>query len=434
MRRRRTLQTVLAAVIIAAPVASAASASAAEQLPVLPETRCDIAASTAGTSVRVGTVTEDLGTGRVNGARVPADGRVDDTWTVPAKSPDYAYDIAPHPAWLAVTDADWINSRPDYASTGTSGPVVVDTDAVLGPIATLQPVGPISLLPSKTTFRAKFTVPPQSFLNRLNLSYAADNGVTFKLNGVVIGGYDPPTADASAFQQARPLVYTGPLLREGLNYLDAVVTDYGVATGLLVRGGYDGCRVLWTEPGICVDVSETQVVAYAPRPIDLSTGSQNGTPDPIGAVDSKWHSVTNFTFPNAYSVTPHPAWITSLSANWIHERPSASTSGMGVRTYSYEVAFTVGDHATYQDLNLRWAADDTAKIFLNGVLIASGGSYPNLTPLYWTGVFNAGTNVLRAEVTDTGLHVSGLLVEGGARVCYNDRVKTVTDSILRSES
>lgn len=425
MRRRRTLHAALALVVLAAPAVTATSAVAADApaAPVLEETRCDIAAQTAGASVRVGTVSEDLTSGLYDTGGLIPHTQVDDTWTVPAKTPVDAYSIAKHPAWLTPVASNWINARTTYASGGTAGPIELGpVEAVLGPVGdtvTISPPDAGPLLATKTTFRATFDIPRQSYLNRLELNYAADNGVTFLLNGVPIGGYDPPVADPTAFQQERSLVYAGPLLVEGTNVLDAAVTDYGVATGLLVRGGYRGCQVQWVEPGICLEIGDTSVVAYAPAPIDLNTGGSNGSRDAIGTVDGKWRSVRTGVAQDAYSVTPYPGWFNALStANWIHETRTPTTGGIG-RTYVYEVRFTVGSGATYSDLDLRWAADDTARFSINGTPIPTVGSFRTLTPLHWVGPLNAGTNVLRAEVVDSGLVASGLLVEGGARVCYN---------------
>ena len=120
---------------------------------------------------------------------------------------------------------------------------------------------------------------------------------------------------------------------------------------------------------------------------------------------------------------------------------AASTSGTSVRVGTVEKDLTTArDDGTgspvhrrqrrvYSDLDLRWAADDTARFYINSSPIPTVGSYSTLTPLHWVGPLNAGTNNLRVEVVDSGLVASGLLVEGGARVCYDRTVKAVTDSI-----
>ncbi|HEX8002140.1 MAG TPA: hypothetical protein VF519_05545 [Mycobacteriales bacterium] len=432
MRLRRTISTALAVAAITAPVVTAAGASAAEPIGPVELSRCDISADTDRLSVRVATVASDLTTGRddATGSPIPYT-QVDDTWTIPAKAPDDAYSIAKHPAWIAPASGNWINSRTDYTSTGTPATIsvglqpveVVPPDAVTTSVDSIRLAGTsvgvaLPVGGSTTVFDAAFTVPAQSYLNRLDLRVAADNDVILRLNGTVIGTI--VSAGSTAFTQEWPFAYTGTAFKTGVNHLTAEVTDYGVATGLLVRGGYSGCQVAWVEPGICVRVSTTGYTTYAPAPIRLDTGSHNGIRDAIGAVDSKWHSVTNWTFPDAYSVSAYPGWFDQLTtANWIHERPDPRTGSLGtVRTYAYEVEFNVSPGATYQDLDLRWAADDTARFYLNGTLIPTAGSYQTLTPLHWTGTFNTGVNTLRVEVVDTGLVASGLLVEGGARVCY----------------
>jgi hypothetical protein len=403
----------------------------------LPDTRCSAAVSASqGVAVAVGTVTDDVttaldehGTGTAIAPTLH-----DDEWRV-VSTGNLAYSVARHSAWVPAATGNWINSRADYQSTGGGVVVVGPIDAVtVRDLASLSvkaldsvvvgPVGPS--LPTKTTFRTTFDVPANSYLNRLDLRYAADNGVTFYLNGVPIGGFDPSPADVTAFNQERPLAYAGPLIQDGTNVLDAVVTDYGVATGLLVRGGYNGC-VAWTRgPGVCLDIVESQVYAWPAQHTDLSTGSTGGVRDAIGTIDTDWHSRRVFTQPNAWSVAPYNGWLnnSSLSANWIHEAPNASTGSIG-RTYVYDINFTVGPNATVQDLDFRYAADDNARFYLNGTLIGTGGNWWSLTPFHWNGLFNTGNNVLRVEVLDTGLVASGLLVQGGANVCYK-RIATAS--------
>lgn len=413
MRRSRTIHAALALVVMAAPAAMATSAYAAEPLPpdTIALTQCDIAAQAAGTTVKVATAGTDLTTGRDNGTgAVITAGQRDDTWRVPANPPDNrAFSITKHAAWMTPVAGNWVNSRADYNSTGTGGP-----------------------LATRTTFRATFDVPRQSFLNRLDLMFAADNGATFFLNGVPIGGFDPVVADVAAFQREHPLVYAGPLIREGRNVLEAQVTDYGVATGLLVRGGYQGCAVTWIEPGICVEIGDAAVYTYAPRPIDLATGSDDGIPYAPGLIDDEWTTPTTLSG-HVYAVAPYStAWYGgSTTASWVHVSDDVRTSSLG--TYRYRIEFTVGNGATYQDLDLRWAADNDVAFLLNGVPIGGGSgavtsNFNTLHPLHWNGVFVAGTNVLEAVVTDYGV-ASGLLVEGGARVCYDDRAATVGEIV-----
>ena len=438
MRRSRTLRAALALTVFAAPVAMTGSAYADEPIAAvggrdiaLPDlqTRCDLSAyASPGVALDVGMVTRDLTTARYNpaGGAIPHT-NVDDTWTVPAKSPDDAYSIQKHPNWIApAANSNWINSRPDFNSTGTGG-VSVEDDLAIGEllatdgaVPAVKIATPLPVLPTRTTFRATFDVYEQSYANRLDLWYAADNGVTFYLNGTPIGGFDPAGADPTAFQQERPLAYAGPLIQDGTNVLDAVVTDYGVATGLLVRGGYSGCVVRYAVEGTCLDIQENAVYATAPQRIDLNTGSQGGSRDAYGTVDSKWRSVRFWTAPDAYSVAPYNGWFNNLTtANWIHEQPSAGTGSLGM-TYAYEITFPVGVNLNTAEIDVDFAADDTARFYLNNTLIGAGGNWGALTPFNWAGAFNPGTtNRLRVEVVDSGLVASGLLVQGEARVCYN---------------
>lgn len=442
-RRSRALHTALVLCVLAAPAAMAGGAYAAEPIgPIgtvdvaLPEpTRCDLAAhASPGVMLQVGMYSRDLTTARSDstGLAIPHT-QVDDTWTVPAKSPDDAFSIARHTAWVpAAANSNWINSRPDYQSTGTgvSGGTPLDeviaieagpTDAATPAIAVPEAAVPLPALPSKTTFRATFTVPQQSYLNRLDLTYAADNGVTFYLNGYPIGGFDPTVADVTAFNQERPLAYTGHLLQEGVvNVLDAVVTDYGVATGLLVRGGLSGCLVRYAVAGTCLDVQDNGVYAYPPVRHDISTGSQNGVRDAYGAVDTKWRSVRFWTAPNAYSVKPYNGWFGNLTtANWIHEWPNPSTSG-AVTTFKYEIDVPITAPVLSVQIAGRFAADDSAVFrFVNGPVVATGGTWSTTAPLQWAGTLSPGLHKLRADVTDSGLVASGLLVMAEVRICYS---------------
>lgn len=433
MRRSRTLRAALVLTVLAAPAATAASAYADEPIAIaIPETPCQVSLSASpGVDVAVAPTSEDVTTGYDDstGAAILPTLR-DDEWIV-VSTGNEAYSIAKHSAWIAAATGNWINSRSDYQSTGGGG-VVGPVDEVLSTESSVSlqaigtgGVGPVEpSLPGTTRFRTTFDVRDNSYLNRLDLTYAADNGVTFYLNGAPIGGFDPAGADPTAFQQERPLAYAGPLIRVGTNVLDAVVTDYGVATGLLVRGRYSGCLAWSRGPGVCLDFTESHVYAWPAQNIDLSTGSNGGSPHAIGTVDDDWHSRRVFTQTNAYSVSPYNGWFNQITtANWIHETPNPSTGAIG-RTYVYDIEFTVGANATYQDLRFDYAADDTARFYLNGVLIGAGGNWRTLTPFQWNGVFNTGTNVLRVEVLDSGLVASGLLLQGGANVCYQRGITT----------
>jgi hypothetical protein len=470
LRRRRTYQAVLILALAAAPLAAPAASQAADET-----TRCDIAVQSESSSVGTRTITHDLGTGEQNLVR-DAYGTVDTKWRVVAPTAGPAYSVAPNAAWVDVPGHNWINVRNTNASSGGTAVVSLDTDVALptGVVADTATIDlePIAVGTTTATFRTTFVLPAQSFLERLNLTYAADNGVRFKLNGIDIGGFSPTTASATAFNQLHTLAYAGPLLRAGTNNLDAIVTDYGVSTGLVVSGGYDGCAVDYVEPGVCISTSDTGVTTWAARRISLNTGAHGSVRDAYGAVDSKWTTVSPTPGP-AYSVAPYPGWYDdSTVANWIHRTADPRTGGGGVigeygdlvatlteagvsssssgiadvqaglpdvggttaaavQTYTYQVTFNVPSGVSYRDLDLRYAADNAVAFFLNGTPIGgiTGGTtnhtpFNQLHPLLWNGAgFRAGSNTLTAVVTDYGV-ASGLLVEGAARVCETPFIRT----------
>ena len=419
----RRLRVVLSAALLAA-AASGGLASAGQVIP-------SIRPCSSTTVNTFGPVFYDLGTGEQGGVPDPIPA-ADTRWDVVLPTAGDAYSITPHPAWTTVTNANWINSRTTYASSGT--PPTVNTTITL-PEGTSVTVAAGDVVTAYTT---TFTLVPEVINRVLNAEFAADNGARFYLNGHFIGAYDPPASASSAtqfaaFQQLHPLAYTGPWLQDGLNKLTAVVADRGVATGLLVRGGVDGCAVRGVTPTTCVDykpggtTGAGSVVTYSPAPIDLGTGEQGYVPDPIGSVDTKWRTGPLGTN-NAFSVTPHPAWVTSTTSNWISVSPTR-TATPGV--YTYRLDFAVPLDISYGGVLFQFAADNDVTFTLNGSPI--GGAVNSYGALQTISLASAplvpGTNTLIANVTEYGV-VTGLLVQGGAYVCRKPAIiKEVLDAI-----
>ena len=382
---------------------------------------------------------EDLGTGEDGGVK-HAIGTTDPDWVVhPGNGPTYS--ITPNGAWVVHPNANWINSKPSSSSGGTGGVEVGHTLTVGEPAPPISVTVGATILPKTTRFRTTFTLPNLAFKRSLSLTFAADNGVLFYLNGVPIGGYDPPLPangipDASAFTTLRTLAWAGAGFVNGVNNLDAVVTDYGVATGLIVIGSAEACQPGPVLGPICVEVNSThtELVAYSPAPFDLGTGESGYVPFAPGTVDDQWTTVAPAAGP-AYSVATYPGWVGSTSSSWINRTPSNTGALNGSRTY--RVTFPLGSGATYRDIDLWYAADNGVLFFLNGVPI---GGYDPPVPfngipvsaafnqkhhLVWTGGgFVTGTNVLTAVVSDYGV-ASGLLVEGGSHACYERRLSDI---------
>lgn len=310
-------------------------------------------------------------------------------WDVAAPVPGPAYSVTPHPAWVVATDADWINTQPTYDSTVTPN-----------------------------TFRTTFTLVPELLHRSLEIEFAADNGVTFYLNGGSIGGYDPPPGaplpdQLAAYQELHPLAYSGPLLQDGLNVLDAVVNDDGFATGLLVHGAVHGCAVRGLSPTTCVEASPTHVVTYSPASLDVHT-------------DATWRTGALGTGP-AYAVAPYPnSWYPPTApVTWISVAPDR----YGPAHTTYRTSFTLPADFSYGGVVLQFASDNDVAITLNGVPIggnAGGPADPSAFRLLHTislaqAPLVVGVNELRADVTDYGT-VTGFLLQGGVYACRTGEV------------
>ena len=425
--RHRPIRLVLSTLLLLTAVSSG-NASAGE---TIPRVKC-----VGGTPVNaIGPVFYDLGTGEQNNVPDPIPA-ADTRWDVIYPTAGDAYSITPHSAWTTVGNANWINRQTTYASSGQ--PAAADF-AVALPDGSAVTVAAGTAI---TAFSTTFTLVPEVVNRVLNVEFAADNGARFYLNGHFIGGYDPPVNDTLAnqylaFQQLHSLVYSGPWLQDGLNTFTAVVSDHGVATGLLVRGGVDGCAVRGADPTTCVDYKRGgttgagSVVTYSPMPIDLGTGEQNYVPDPLLSPDTKWRTGLTGTG-NAFSVAPYtPAWYSgSTTANWIS---IARDRRPGPGVYTYRIDFTVPSDISYGGLKFQYAADNDVAFSLNaGPVFAAGtNTFGSLTTVSLPSApLLPGTNTLYATVTDYGV-VSGLIVEGGAYVCRKPAVLAeVLDPIL----
>jgi hypothetical protein len=427
MRRSLPARIAVGAVLLA--LAPAVPASAA------PAAGCAVTSN----GVRLAPWSQDLGTGENGGVPDPIPS-ADADWTTVSPTAGPAYSITPNGAWVTSPNANWINSSTSSASGGSGG-VVVDVDvttpelsAPIAELAATRVSATLPIVPAKTTFRTTFDLPALSIARTLNLQFAADNGVTFTLNGVPIGGYDLPVPagtlpPAAAFNTLHTLVWSGAGFVDGVNTLDATVTDYGVATGLIVLGSANAC-----VPGVslyqgCVSVSKDHLsfVSYSPAPHDLGTGEAGSTPFTPGTRDDDWTTSAPVPGP-AFAVATYPGWATSTSSSWINSQASATAGLIPSRTYRVE--FPMYDLAQYHDLDLWFAADNGVTFFLNGTTFIGGydpavaaGAVPDVQAfrtkhhLVWNGAgFVAGTNVLTAVVSDYGV-ATGLLVEGGSHDC-----------------
>lgn len=415
MRRRRTLQALLALTAVTAATSLGGAAHADD-----PPTRCDLNVQTPGPGVTVTTIETDLSTGSTNGVR-DAYGTVDSPWRVTAPKAGPAYSIAPSGAWPTLPGVNWIGPKKTAESGGGVTPQ--------GP----GPIGPTPL-PAPTVYAASFQLPETSLLDRLTLTYAPDDGVVFKLNGVAIGGSPVVTATVPTIKS---FAYVGPLLKSGVNTLTAEVTDFGGTTGLLVLGKYEGCEVASLDPTACLSTTTDSVSTYVPKPVDVGTGEQGYVPDPIGSTDTKWFTAAPTRGP-AYSIDASYGWVTSTRSNWINDTPTqegnggdpptlAASSSTYPTTRTFEIEFTLTPGATRRVLDISYAADNEVSFYLNNGTTPIGGfpagnttdGFTSKRTLTWVNAgFVDGVNRLTAVVTDHGL-VRGLLVEGGVYSCHD---------------
>lgn len=154
-------------------------------------------------------------------------------------------------------------------------------------------------------------------------------------------------------------------------------------------------------------------VGDAAATLDLSTGQAS-------PIDQVWF-VSNGG--NAYTTPPNSSWILLAPANWIQPVASPTPASLGAGTFHYKTQFNVPDCAVSMSvrLNGQFAADNSAKAYFDGSLIASCGnscfassggapvsfSVPSITP---------GLHALEIHVTNAvstfGLNTAtGLIVD-----------------------
>lgn len=194
----------------------------------------------------------DLGTGEQNYVRDPM-GAVDTKWRTGPTGTGPAYSTWSSAWYSGSTISNWITGPP-------GGPGI-------------------------TRYQVTFDAGNAGTTGGLALRFAADNDVTFSLNGVEIGGYAGGPTDPSSFNQLHDLSVANVPLRPGPNVLEAVVTDYGGLTGLLVEGGAYVCRVVdalaqvgkeFVDPTMCPVLQSLNGVSFGPVLIKPGTGGTGG--------------------------------------------------------------------------------------------------------------------------------------------------------------
>lgn len=318
--------------------------------------------------------TIDLSTGTQDFSTVPF-GSFDNDWytvSTPTSGLGPAYSIAPHPSgWVTTPVANWID------------PFNTDGTSTLG----FDPAGPYQL-------QMQFVLDFDKMKDfQLEIDVAADNGATFELNGATIGS-------APGFSSFAHISVTDQSkFFNGVNFLNAYVDNLDRWMGLLVSGG----------------------VTYQNLIADVSTGTTNGNADPLGTIDPDWQVAVlpNQTGPApAFSIDANPGWVQPVGANWIDPYSNSSLLSDPPGSYEYALFFAC-DYANNHDfrLQMEFAADNEAQVFLNGSMIGSTSTFQNMTQLVVTNqlLFLDGVNLLRIKATNGstgGSNPTGILVTG----------------------
>jgi hypothetical protein len=150
-------------------------------------------------------------------------------------------------------------------------------------------------------------------------------------------------------------------------------------------------------------------VGDAAATLDLSTGQAS-------PIDQVWF-VSNGA--NAYTTQPNSQWILLTPSNWIQPVASPTPASLGAGTFKYKTQFNIPDCAVSMSvrLNGQFAADNSAKAYFDGSLIASCGSACFLSsggaPVSFSvPSIGPGLHVLEIDVTNTVSHF-GLYTDTG---------------------
>ncbi len=157
--------------------------------------------------------------------------------------------------------------------------------------------------------------------------------------------------------------------------------------------------------------------------VDLTTGfdQNSGAPIPARFADDDWKITSPAPVrPALVIAAPNSNWAAPVAGSqWIGSEAEFGTSIPGVIDYRLERCFCLDASARNIQLNLRFQADDTARVLLNNQPLSPfGGGYAG-TPLTvqrtgaaGDGLFVAGQNCVQIELRDTGAAVTGLTLGG----------------------
>jgi hypothetical protein len=364
------------------------------------------------------TVTINLSTGVVGQTGttlIPIEG-YDDDWQItfdPVIDPKHVYPTAP-PARAAVVVPTSYSAHIKWSSTlANSRWISGRGDSYMNLLPTPGP--------TVFTYEACFNLPPQFTSPVLTMQMRADDIVRqVLLNSTSLYLETNPKSLASATKAgsfAGPplaITYKGAGFQVGKNCVDVGVNDeQQMITGLNVVATvtYQGpCP----KSGTIVD-------------LDYRTGTTNGVKNALTAVDPKWTLIAEPSAPPgpAYSTgAVAGAWIANPPvANWIERIKNANPPADLPGVYKYQALMPSYNPGLYSSvtLTMKYAADNSANILLNNVLVPGGACAGPVCYNAWQPVppqaFPASGSPLEVDVTNingpTGLIVDATL----AMVC-----------------
>ena len=243
--------------------------------------------------------------------------------------------------------------------------------------------------------------------------WAADNDAAIYLNGVATGF----TVGAEDFGTLTAFTLTAGF-RPGSNDLDFVVHNGGGPTGLRVDGltgsGLPGARVAVPRAAFNTGVDalgQPLPDSSAPKATGLnSTGAGLGDLASDGnfavtAAPSGYAGGTKVR--KAVGGFPIPTWAGDTTGSaWLIPAAADAQGNAPPGVYSFATTVTVTD-PTDLVLSGRWAADNAARIYVNGtdtgVVLAGPEAFRDMTPFMLSGSYLvAGTNAVEFRVTNLG--------------------------------
>ncbi|HVF06848.1 MAG TPA: hypothetical protein VNA20_18570 [Frankiaceae bacterium] len=177
---------------------------------------------------------------------------------------------------------------PDWLVGGVAATTTPPVSSYVIPGAGLRWItAPDPYVVGVTRFRYAFDVPGGGTILGYTFSYAADNGVTFELNGAPLGGYPAPvsSSDPSGFNTTRTITVSGRAAVDGVNVFDALVQNTSGPLAVLVSGEIHVCSPAATchATGLAIRANGSDVVRYgdATAVSSPASGTRPHVPGPV---------------------------------------------------------------------------------------------------------------------------------------------------------